>query len=58
MGEPPEWYGVIQAAKYLGVPPWDLMNQPVIWMVWALEAQKAEVQAENAARNRSERRSR
>lgn len=26
--ECPDWYGHIQAAKYLGVSPWDLLKAP------------------------------
>lgn len=42
MGEVPIWYSLISAAKYLGVPPWDLARRPVWWMNIALAAQSAE----------------
>jgi hypothetical protein len=42
MGEVPMWYSVIQAARYLGVPPWDLADKPVWWMRVALAAQSVE----------------
>ena len=42
MGEPPAWYSLIQAARYLGVPPWDLATKPIWWMNVALSAQSAE----------------
>lgn len=42
MGEIPEWYRLICAAKYLGVAPWDLHSQPVIWQSWADMAERAE----------------
>lgn len=41
-GECPEWYAIIRAAKYLGVAPWLLMEQPAVWMEWALIAESAE----------------
>jgi len=49
MGEAPVWYSLIQAARYLGVPPWDLARKPVWWMRVALAAQSAE----NAAGKKS-----
>ena len=42
MGEVPLWYALIQAARYLGVAPWDLAERSVWWMNIALAAQKAE----------------
>jgi hypothetical protein len=42
----PDWYVLIRAAKYLGVAPWDLLNQPGIWTSWAITAQNAEADAE------------
>lgn len=50
MGSVPEWYLLIRAARYLGVPPWDLMQQPAIWREWALTAENAENKAHNAQR--------
>lgn len=49
----PEWYALVKAAKYLGVAPWDLMDQPMWWMVWGIEAWQAEVHAENEAHKRA-----
>lgn len=45
MGALPEWYTTIRAARYLGVEPWKLLEQPEIWVSWALMAQGAEAQA-------------
>lgn len=42
MGEAPDWYETIRAAKYLGVPPWDLLSQPVFWRNAALTAESVE----------------
>jgi len=46
MGEPPEWYLLLRAARYLGVSPWELAERPVTWRDWALIAESAESQAE------------
>ena len=45
MGEVPEWYELITAAKYLGVAPWDLLEQPLIWQEGAHKAEMAEYEA-------------
>lgn len=42
MGDVPDWYQAIAAAKYLGVAPWDLLEQPQIWTDWALSGAGAE----------------
>jgi hypothetical protein len=47
MGEPPEWWGLIQASRYLRVPPWDLAQKPVWWMRIGLAAMKAEQDEQN-----------
>jgi hypothetical protein len=41
----PDWYPLIVAAKYLGVPPWDLLERSVFWRDKALIAMSAEKQA-------------
>lgn len=46
MGACPEWYPIIRAARYLGVAPWELVEQPAAWIDWALIAQNAEVGAQ------------
>jgi hypothetical protein len=43
MGEIPDWYETIRAAKYLRVAPWDLLDQPVFWRNAALSAERAEI---------------
>lgn len=50
----PEWYLLIRAAKFLGVNPWELSEQPIGWMQMALEAESAErwAERERAARNK------
>lgn len=38
---------MIRRAKYLGVPPWVLMEQPTFWSQWADIAEQAEIEAHN-----------
>lgn len=52
MGEAPEWYEVMQLAKYLGVAPWELAEQPLIWRHWAKQAVKAEFEAKKQKKDR------
>lgn len=47
MGYLPDWYPLIRAARFLGVPPWQLYHQPTYWMDWALIAESAEAEAAN-----------
>lgn len=42
----PEWYPLLQAARYLRVPPWDLADRPQWWTNIALAAQDAEAGAQ------------
>ena len=42
----PEWYPLIRAARYLGVAPWELLEQQSAWMEYALMAESAEREAE------------
>lgn len=42
MGICPDWYELIQAAKYLGVAPWDLLKQSEFWKQKALTGLTAE----------------
>ena len=42
MGECPDWYAHIQAAKYLGVDPERLMQMPLYWKSKAMKAMDAE----------------
>jgi hypothetical protein len=32
----------VKAARYLGVAPWELAEQPLVWTEWALAAEAAE----------------
>jgi len=46
----PDWYAVIQAAKYLGVAPWEMLEQSVFWFDKAIIAISAENQAQEILR--------
>lgn len=54
---PPDWYGVLRAAKYLNVAPWELLHQPVYWQHWAIAAESAENAAEHQRMEREKSRS-
>jgi len=41
-----EDYRLVRAARYLGVPPWELMDRPAVWVEMALEFEQAEAWAE------------
>ena len=46
----PDWYIVMQVAKYLNVAPWDLLRESIWWTDHALMA----MSAENSARKQLE----
>lgn len=48
----PDWYLVMQAAKYLGIPPWELEQAGVFWLWHALGAMSAEGRAREAVEKR------
>ncbi len=37
---------MVRAAKYLGVPPWELLDRPIAWREFALAAENAESKAQ------------
>jgi len=45
----PDWYPLLRAARYLGVPPWELENQWIGWLDRALMAEAAEQVASKPA---------
>ncbi len=47
----PEYYGLIRAARYLGVPPWELAEQPIFWQDAALLVEGAELEAQEVINN-------
>ena len=53
MGECPDWFPLIRAARYLGVPPWELAAMPVCWRNWALIAQDVENTVQKEAQERA-----
>lgn len=44
-GEAPPWYAELQAARYLGVAPWELAERSVGYLNLALAAMDAEARA-------------
>lgn len=48
VGEVPEWYPLVRAARYLNTPPWELAEVEAgpWWMLVALAAEDAETQAQ------------
>ena len=52
MGYCPSWYRTIKAAKYLGVPPWELSGKPVAWQAMAEAAMEAEAHADQQRNKR------
>lgn len=48
MAECADWYAHIQAAKYLGVAPWELLQAGVWWEDRALDCLKVEKEAQDA----------
>lgn len=58
MGHCPEWYSHLKAAKYLGVAPWDLLEQPVHWREWAIQAERAEQESQKQIEEAQKRRAR
>ena len=42
LGEAPEVYWTIRAARYLRVAPWELATRPAIWEDLALATERAE----------------
>lgn len=42
----PPRFLLIRAARYLGVPPWELAEQPAHWQHYALVMESAEAKAD------------
>lgn len=55
MGECPDWYSTVRAARYLNVAPWELLERPVYWTTWATMAEQAENEAERQQQERENR---
>ncbi len=52
MGECPDWYPIIQAAKYLGCTPPEMMEMPIYWQDKALICISAENEAQKIINKR------
>lgn len=44
----PDWYVLMKAAQWVGVPPWELANRPRVWRQWAIMGMAAEGRAAKA----------
>lgn len=42
MGDPPDNFSVVMAAKYWGVPPWEMMHESIYWIQAADDYANAE----------------
>jgi hypothetical protein len=45
LGECPDYYGLIQASKYLNCKPWELWEQPLFWRIAASRCMRADESA-------------
>lgn len=50
----PDWYPLLRAARYLGVAPWLLLQQPYAWQAWALTAERVEGEVQEELRKQAE----
>lgn len=50
----PDWYALVRAARYLHVPPWELLKQPAAYLHWAITAESAENEAQDAINKRNQ----
>lgn len=48
------WYRIVAAARYLGVPPWELAERPFSWVQMAEAANDAEARAEKQREKNAE----
>lgn len=56
MGECPDWYPLMRAARYMKVAPWELADKPICWQNWANIAEFAEDRADAEKQNRAQKR--
>lgn len=47
MGSCPDYYATVRAARYYGIPPWDLIEQHPVWVEVALLCEGAELGAQS-----------
>lgn len=53
----PDWAILIRAAKYLGVAPWELLDQPQHYLTWAIWHENTYANAAAQEQKRNQRRS-
>lgn len=58
IGRMPWWYPLMRSAKYQGVAAWELARQPRVWTTWGLQAEAAEIGAQNELAERAQRKAR
>jgi hypothetical protein len=51
MGDCPDWYELVRAARYLSVAPWALIEQSIYWKQIALKSMTAEARAQDILKN-------
>ena len=56
MGAVPDYYALVQSARYLGVAPWELAEQPSYWVQIAQVCEGAEIDARNEQQRRNAKR--
>lgn len=50
----PDWYPLLKAAQWAGVPPWELVKQGSFWLHRILRAMEAEsIAQENRSRQQA-----
>lgn len=52
-GRVPAWYGVVQAAKWLGISPMDVLNMPLLWFGRVQAAMEVEAEVRKEAERRA-----
>lgn len=52
-GEPPEDYLTYKAAQWMHVPVWELLEQPLVYKLKALDYMTAEAEAEKSIADRN-----
>lgn len=51
----PEYWNIVQAAKYLGVKPWELIEQPIYWFNVAMICMSAESELQQKQQEKANR---
>lgn len=53
IGQPPEDYLTFKAAQWMHVPPWELVEQPLLYKLKALDYMTAEAEAQEIIEERA-----